>query len=486
MDILIKKSAPPLRLARRVLRWLPIVLAVPLAAEQSFSPTDVFKRISLTAQYTTDAHSFSARAATQLLFRDAEIRVNGNFGTFRYDAPAWHAPAVTVGGAVSLPSSYPVALTVKGGMLSARGLYSRLKEPAPALPSGAFVSAATLPKPLEPTLPAATATAKPFALGVVLAVPRKKSVVSSITAGAFIQRTGHGAIATSLSLSLPHAIQVSAAVTVAQFTFGKTSSRWYNDYALFPANWFYAGAAAFAFESRFVSSVFTLTMHESPYGSVQCAYHTKTTGRFGPLTVTAGGFYGGQAPFYRGDGTLQKIQAQAYINPRITVPFLTTVPFVLQLGATAGMELSHGTEAVRDRLKQQYALGGSLVSTPFRTSLTVSVALAQTHTYRATLRASWSTAAAHPSISFAGTLSVPDTGTYRTARQTATLSLSGTPPRLNGRITGSCSATFVETLPRNAAATLSKTTLAAACSVTHTAKKFRLIGKITAEYSISR
>lgn len=470
--------------------WIVLAMAVVQAGTRGsllFAETKtdgIFKRIEISGASTFDAEKAALRSQAKLVLRDAEARVNGNFGAIDYDNPSLENAAATGGFVLNVPKSFPFSLSLKWGMNSASGLYSRLSNPVPANLSGAFSSAARAQNVMDVRLPSATSTKKPFATSVQFAFAKKNKMLSNFSLGVFVQDTNSSAFATGISFAPTKTIQTGINFVTARFYFGKSSSYWRNDYPLFPADWFWQSAVSAFLKTRRVSSVATVTLHESPTYGVDVTFYDKTTITLGAFIWNMSFFYGGKQQFVLSSGAVQKTAYQAHVNPQLRFP--VSDKLLLGIGAAAMATIAMQTSKnmpLKDRLTMRYAGELALSGIKFRTNISALATVSDAKSVKISWAAAWSKMRVNPSVTFANTISEPASGKYKTAKQSVTLSAQ-TAPSKHSHIEFSANTTFTERLPTDDEAYLKNVLFSLSSTVSYKAKYLWVTGSVTAKFGI--
>lgn len=446
--------------------------------------SDFFNRVELSAAAAVEQEKVVPRAQMKALFRDAEVRVNGNFGAVSYENPSAEKLAVTYGALFSTQKFLPFDFTVKGGMISASGLYTRLTNPAPTAPSGVFASKARAANALDVRLPGTTSAKKDNGISAHFAFPRKNKFFSNVAADFFLQENGLFAGGASVAFAPTKTSEFGAVFSLGRFWFGKTSTYWFSDTPLFPEDWFYEAAASVYAKNKFLSSVFTATAHEKPTGGINKTFQGKTTLQYGPFSVNLSGFYGGKEIFFCGNGEKEKCEAQFFVNPQIKFVLSSKKLMLANIGVASFAEIEKGDADIKERISQKHFIGASLTKNVFRTALNFSASFSKKQNYETVLSASYAKFAVKPSLSVANTISVPAASSSTqvvAAKQVVTAGAYGTPVNFNGRITGSLSASLTEKFPVAADAYFDAASFSASLDILWRTKYLQVNGKISAK-----
>lgn len=456
----------------------------------------LFKRVELSAAATVEQEKATPRAQVKMLFRDAEVRVNSNFGAINYAEPSLEKMAITPGALFSTAKFLPFDLTVKAGMLSATGLYSRLSSPSPSAPSGVFSARAKAAKALDVRLPSTTSSKKDWNGSAHFAWSQKDKIFSNVAADFFVQQGGLFAGSAAVAFAPTKKSEIGAVVSFGRFYFGKNSSGWFLDANDFYDDWFYEGVGSLYFKNKFVSSVFTVTAHEATKtrsvvvterdtgNKINMTFHNKTTLQYGPIILNVAGFYGGREIFYVGNGNKETCEAQFSLNPQFRFVVISKVPMHVNFGVAAFAQIDKGDGDISERFLQKYILGASLSSAVFRASANLSAAFSAKQSYEVKASAALMRFRFKPSLTVANTISVPAANASEqavAAKQVVTIGAYGTPANFNGRITGSLSTTLTEKFPATGDAFFDAATFSASLDVLWRAKYLQVNGKITAK-----
>lgn len=453
----------------------------------------LFKRAELYSNFSGTDEKLSIRAQEKFIFRDAEIRFNENFGFINFKESESENSEVTLipGVSISSPETFlayklPFKITAKTGMISASGLYSRLYSPATSLPSTVFSSQAKAANALTIHLPSSSSTEKPYAASGEFICARKNKIFSNANIEFFTQAGGSYAVGGGIIFSPTKKIEFGANFVTARFFFGKKSTYWFSDTMLFPEQWFQQLAATIFFKSTNFSATITATAHEQPTGKLEPTAQTKMTFRYGPIFLNASFFYGGENKFFCGNANSQNVQTQFVVNPQVRFVFFGKKQINLNFGFSAGIETKKGTEEFLERSTQKYIIGSQISTEFLRANFSTFVSLSKSKSWNISASASFPKILFMPSIIFTSVISEPESGKYKNAKQTASISGSYIIVPKQVRFDASLAVTCNERFPNDEPAFFNGGTFSVSTAASWTVKYLKISGKITFKFGIDK
>lgn len=495
MSILRKKIACVLCAGLTAINALGITAETNSVSKKS---DGLFKRAELYSNFSGTGEKLSIRAQEKFIFRDAEIRFNENFGSINFrsinfqDVDSEKSEVTLIPGtSISSPETFlayklPFKITAKTGMISASGLYSRLSSPVTSLPSTVFSSQAKASNALTIHLPSSSSTEKPYAASGEFIWLGKNKIFSNASVGFFTQTGGSYAAGGGIIFSLGRKIELGANFVTARFFFGKKSTYWFTDTMLFPEQWFQQLAATIFFKSTNFSTTITATAHEQPTGKLEPTAQTKMTFRYGPIFLNTSFFYGGENNFFCGNANSQNIQTQFVVNPQVRFVFFGKKQINLNFGFSAGIETKKGTEEFLERSTQKYIIGSQISTDFLRGNFSTFVSLSKSKSWSISASAGFPKILFTPSLIFTSVISEPESGKYKNAKQTASVSGSYIIAPKQVRLAASLSVTCNERFPNGEDAFFNGGTFSVSTAASWTAKYLKISGKITFKFGIDK